>query len=338
MAPPNSSKELQAAWRALAGEQHDEGWRTIQIGGNERPVRAGRHYPGDAEALVFGFRNVRVPATDEFPRGRGFHVALVDLGASNDGRTWIALSREEGASTELFTILAEDVIAAIADVGPGSDPYAFRLFLDRINAWQSFMQRQTHHILSAEAEVGLAGELLVLVLLISAGVPASAALDAWRGPLDGLQDFIFPGGAVEVKATVGSGSFPAKISSLEQLDDSLVQPLFLAAVRLSLRREGRSLPAIAADARIALGSDQSTLSVFDSRLIHAGLVPSHIDSYTRRFAHAETRYLSVSESFPRLMRSNVALQIRRALYEIDLDLLTVPVVDLQDVIAALGVH
>ena len=59
-------------------------------------------------------------------------------------------------------------------------------------------------------------------------------LDAWQGPLNGLQDFFIGTGAIEVKATIAPQGFPAKISSLDQLDETQRQPLFLAGVRLAL--------------------------------------------------------------------------------------------------------
>src|SRR3546814_665484 len=51
MAPQTKHhEELLAAWRALAGHQESEGWRTIQVvyGGSCRFL-AGRHFPGNEE-------------------------------------------------------------------------------------------------------------------------------------------------------------------------------------------------------------------------------------------------------------------------------------------------
>ena len=41
-----------------------------------------------------------------------------------------------------------------------------------------------------EAELGLFGELVFVDSMIAAGMPARDVLDAWIGPLDGLQDFL----------------------------------------------------------------------------------------------------------------------------------------------------
>ena len=106
-------------------------------------------------------------------------------------------------------------------------PTILRALLDRVRAWQVFMDRSGDGALSPEAEVGLFGELVVLGEVIRQGVPPIVACESWEGPGGGLHDFRWSTGAIEVKATAAVGSFPARIGSLAQLDDSEIQPLFL---------------------------------------------------------------------------------------------------------------
>lgn len=336
MVQQSESKELRAAWRALLGSEASAGWRTIQIGPIEKSVRAGRHYPDGAEALLIGFESVTVSGLQSLPKGRGFYVAPVDLGPSGHGRKWFSLTREAGASPELFAVMAEDVIAGIQHRFVTPDRNAFRLFLDRINAWQSFMQREREHLLSAEREIGLAGELLLLLAIIDLKVQPIRAVEAWQGPVDGLQDFLFAKGAIEVKSTVLAGAFPAQIFSLEQLDNSLVQPLYLAGVRLVLGEAGRTLPEMAESVREALVLEPSAVTLFNTRLIYAGLLPSHAEEYSRRFEHASTRIMAVADTFPKLTNANVAKEIRQARYTLDLDLIEAPDVSLTQILKELG--
>lgn len=92
--------------------------------------------------------------------------------------------------------------------------------------------------LSPEAELGLAGELAFVIALLDSEVPAEEVLKGWVGPDDAPQDFLLGDGAIEVKATMSSSGFPVKIGSLEQLDDSVASPLFLAAMRFSREERG----------------------------------------------------------------------------------------------------
>lgn len=328
--------ELRSAWRALGGEEHTEGWRTIPIGTGARPMRAGRHYPGDTEAVLIGFRNLPPSSLAHFPKGRGFFVARVDLDSAGAGPAWIALAREHGANHELFAAMAEDVVSMLADHATATDQATIRLFVERIAAWQSFMHRDAHHGLSGEMEVGLAGELVTLIDIIDAGVSPERVVGAWQGPIDGVQDFMFRGGVVEVKSTIAHGNFPARISSLEQLDDKLVSLLFLAAVRLSLSSKGRTLPEIAADARNAVAGDPAALNLFETRLIHGGLLPGLTEEYIRKFQRIETTVVRVAGEFPRLVHANVPPEIRSAGYELDLALIAVPDTTLQEALLQLG--
>ena len=110
------------------------------------------------------------------------------------------------------------------------------------------------------------------------------------------------------------------MGSLDQLDDSLIRPIFLVGVRLDLAPAGRTLPELLLTARAALRTDNLALADFNSRLIHAGFIDQMAASYTRRFSIVTLRLLPVFDDFPRLTRGNVPLEIRAARYDLDLDL------------------
>ena len=331
-------EELFAAWRALKGRVGNENWRTIPVVRNG-PYRmlAGRHFPGNEEALLVGFTSIHRPTSEQLPQGRGFGVSEADVDTVDDERTWIALCRQRAGDIELFAMMAEDIIATIERSGTSSEERLFSLFLSRIRAWQEFMRMGTSSILSAEAEIGLFGELEILSSLIDTGLSSVNAVEAWQGPLDGVQDFMLGMGAIEVKSTVSPSGFPASISSLEQLDDSLTRPLFLAGVRFSLSASGITLPQQVFRLRQMMQDDPVASDLFDIRLIHAGYLDAVSESYTRRFTRVEKKVLAVSDHFPRLTRANVSVEIRRARYEIDLDLIASSSVSFKDALNELGV-
>jgi hypothetical protein len=249
---------------------------------------------------------------------------------------WLSLWRQPSGSIELFAMMAGDVVAMLEACSTSGEEDLFQRFLGRIRAWQDFMERGTDGLLGPEAEVGLYGELVVIKALLGAGIPATLAMDAWQGPLDGLQDFTVGTGAIEVKTTVAVNSFPATIVSLEQLDESLKQPLFLAAVRLSLGSSGKTLPEYVAELRDLLRDEALALGAFENRLLQAGFLNALADRYTRRFALAGTTILPIDGKFPRLTRCNVHAVIRKARYELDLDLVSVAGVELSRALEQLG--
>ncbi|KAI94730.1 hypothetical protein T281_09370 [Rhodomicrobium udaipurense JA643] len=321
MAAPSNIDGLHAAWRALAGAGGGEGWNTIRLSiSSSCTVLAGRRSPGDAEAILVGFRHVKAIPESQLPQGHGFEVIRLRDDPIGGNRTWLALARRAGGSPELFAMMAEDLVRLIDGCEAVEDAAILQRFLARIRTWQDFMDRHREGILSEEAELGLFGELIVLSEMIDAGVPVKDALDAWLGPLEGLQDFVLGSGGMEVKATLSGAGFPATVSSLEQLDDTLRQPLFLAAVRLSLHPSGKTLPVLADDIKQRLRETPAMLETFDVRLMQAGLLPTCTGRYSRSFLKLSLVVLPVTDTFPHLTRSKVHPAIRRARYEIDLDL------------------
>lgn len=338
MALQSKREELEAAWRALAGSPNAEGWHTIPIGSNG-PCRllAGRHFPGNEEALLVGFASLRIPPAEQLPQGFGFIVSKIDLGIDKAGYSWIGLSRNQSGNRDFFALMAYDIASTLEFQLESNPARLFSVFVSRIRAWQDFMRRGREEVLSPEAEVGLFGELSIMQDLLGTTMPAEVIVDNWQGPLDGVHDFGLGNGAIEVKTTVSPQGFPAKIGCLEQLDDSLIHPLFIAAVRLEITSIGVTLPALIHQTRATLQAEPAALAGLDSRLLHAGYFELFAERYMRRFARRDTRFIAIKDNFPRLTRINVPIEIRQARYEIDLDLIPPSDIKFIDTLQQLGV-
>jgi hypothetical protein len=309
--------EFSLAWDALSGYADGGGWRTIPVApAGSCTLMAARRFPGNEQALLAGFSTAPIPKAEKLPEARGFEVSRVD--PYGDGQTWLALTRRESGSFDLFAGVVCDVVGAMDAVSNQSESVILRAFLSRIRSWQEFM-RKGAEALSPEAELGLIGELLFLDRMLEVGVPPQISLDSWVGPLNGVQDFELGTGAVEVKATLSSQGFPALIYSLEQLNDAARKPLFVAGVRLSQQELGCNLPQIASAVREKLAGESGTDSVFTERLLAAGYMDAHKDRYPRRFVAEEMRIMEVGTGFPRLTPGTVPAGVRAASYEIDLD-------------------
>lgn len=315
MARPND--EFVLAWSSLIGAAEGYGWRTIAITpAGACHLSAGRRFPGNEEALLAGFTAASIPAAEKLPEGQGFNVERVD--PHGDGKTWLALTRKASGSIELFLAMVCDVSSAL-DAGAGvAEPGLLRVFLGRVRAWQEFM-RKGAQALSPEAEIGLIGELTLPSTVIKAGLPAALAVESWVGPLDGIQDFELGTGALEVKTTLSPTGFPARIGSLEQLDDSVRQPLFVVGARLRQTAGGQNLPDFVGALRGSIKGDAEAERLLAERLLAAGYFDVHADRYPRRFDLAGTRMVEVGDDFPRLTPGRIPLGVLKAIYEIDLD-------------------
>lgn len=329
-------EEFVAAWEALSGRDCGAGgWLAIPVSpSGSCPILAARKFPGNEEAILVCFPSTGIPAAEKLPDGRGFEIVRAD--PNGDGKTWLALSRKESGNPELFAEMVGDVAGALdAEAGRG-EAHALKALLRRVRMWQQFMGKDGQP-LGPEAELGLMGELAVLTALLDAGVAEELVLEGWVGPDDAPQDFVLGDGAVEAKATLSTSGFPVRIGSLEQLDDSVLSPIYLSATRFSRAESGETLPEAVDGLAKRFEQDTGASALFRERIFAAGYLDAHANRYTRRFILVETRNFLVGEGFPRLTPGCVPEGVGKAQYEIDLNRASVHSVGLVPALTTLGV-
>lgn len=148
----------------------------------------------------------------------------------------VRIVRTDPVLPGLFEAFALDLIELCRSLQGGaanaSDAVDCTPVIERIAAWQEFMRLRPEG-LSKQAEIGLFGELSVLLDWLRAGGNPQKLADVWTGPLHGARDFCFDDTyALEVKSSVKITPFCATIESLEQLDTSEYPELRVAAVCL----------------------------------------------------------------------------------------------------------
>lgn len=328
-------EDIKMAWASLLSVEGEPGWRSISIASvGSTVLRAGVCFPGQEQALLVGIDGATLPASEKLPDSTGFVVERLE--PAEDGRTWLALTRTRPGDLDLFVTMVSDVLAVIVAESGGGSNRLLRMFLGRIRAWQEFM-RKGSTVLGPEAEIGLIGELLILHSLLDHGLAPLAAIESWVGPIRGIQDFYVGAGAIEAKTTLSGIGFPIKIGSLDQLDTSIRQPLFVAGVRLMPSDSGHNLSDFAEQTKSALRDDAAAVALLDDRLLTAGYIPAHADRYQRRFVLVSTRVQKVIDGFPRLVTGNVPTGVTKAMYEIDFDKVTGASLAMDEALKQLGV-
>jgi hypothetical protein len=336
MAPVNDI-EILSVWRALSGNSSTPGWRSIDlVQTSVCQIKAARHCPGNEEAVLVGFANVKIAPASQLPQGQGFRMERAALGELGGSHEWLAIVRQPAGSLELFAKVVADITGLLQTSLNCPEGVLYQRFLGRVRGWQEFM-RKGREGLSAESELGLVGELSFLRCLLEKGVLLFTAVDGWKGPHDGLHDFQLGLGAVEVKSTMAIDGFPVRIASLDQLDDAQYPPLFLAGLRFTSPDSGMTLTECVEDTRRLINADPAATRLFEQALFHAGYLDMHAEIYTRRYSLGEMRLHLVDLEFPRLAPFNVPPAIRRAQYELDLSLVTAMNHPLEDVLEQLGV-
>lgn len=162
----------------------------------------------------------------------------------------------------------------------------------------------------------------------------AGALDCWQGPLRAAQDFHVRGGAIEVKSTVRTGSFLARINSIEQLDGDRA-PNFLCAFRFEENTDGISLVGLVTELRERFGL-AGVQRGFEALLMVMGYLDEHAALYGRTLTLKDARAFCVEGDMPRLTRAALPAAIRSAAYVLDLDALEVPSIGLSELINEFG--
>jgi hypothetical protein len=324
---------LVRAWRALARQEASEDWRFVHLTGmGAVSVEAGCHFPLGREALIVAFPSSWSVNPARLPEGKGFDVAIIEGQTIVAGKTVIALVRRPEGSPDIFAIMVIDVLRTLEAAADTPNRDVIEAFLERVREWQAFMAR-THRPLSPDAQIGLLGELWMLRLLADTSLGAGA-LDCWQGPLKAAQDFHVRSGAIEVKSTVRTGSFLARINSIEQLDGNRA-PIFLCGFRFEENTDGLSLVDLVSELRERF-KHAGVQRGFEALLMVMGYLDEHAPLYGRTLTLKDARGFRSEGDMPRLTRAALPVAIRSAAYVLDLDALEVASIGITELINEFG--
>ena len=330
-----SEKGLTRAWKALARQEAGEDWRFVSLTKmGEICIEAGCHFPGIREALIVSFPGSWTISPTNMPEGKGFDVTCIKNQSVFSNRTAIALVRRDEGASDIFAIMVVDILRTIEYEGGSANREIVKIFLERVREWQFFMTR-TRRPLSPDAQVGLLGELWMLRLLTDSAIGISA-LDCWRGPLRAAQDFHLRGGAIEVKSTAGTGTFLARINSIEQLDGDR-SPIFLCTFRFEENANGISLVQMVNTLREKFAQTDIQRG-FDALLMVMGYHDEHAPSYSRTLILKENKAFLSNNNMSRLTRAMLPAAVRSATYTLDLDALGTASVKIPDMLNAFGLN
>jgi len=268
-------------------------------------------------ALLFRSRQ---PIAAKLPKpSLGGIDIIIDRSGGKDGMLLLVLM--EGEQLEIFRTVCTDLLFATRESAPDNDSAAVAIILNRLRRWQDLLKVRGQDLLTANEQMGLLGELMILESVFLKNLPVRAAAAAWRGPAGGEQDFGYGRWLLEVKTQQSTSDQALQISSLAQLDersgDIVVAHLTFsscveaAAGATSLRGAVNGLRS-----RLA-ATDIVALDLFNTALLENGYADR--EEYGQLFFQQQRcRYFRVSEGFPRLVPGGVPAGIRNVKYQIEL--------------------
>lgn len=246
---------------------------------------------------------------------RAFQMSAPSLKGLPPGRWGLLIELKDRAFSDLFEVLAIDVLNAIESAS-GSQA-TLHSALRCIDRWRRFVERKGEPLTDEEVQ-GLIGELVALCRCVRR-FGADAALAAWTGPDRALRDFELPDTSIEVKTYQGDDAAMVLISSPDQLDAVAQRSVYLAAVRLTPSdAQGFTLGEFVARAVAVIGADTAAAGILEERLATAGYLAAHAPFYVKRFIAGPVTAYAVTPGFPRIRSIDVPRGVLRVCFALSL--------------------
>jgi len=234
------------------------------------------------------------------PKWKGIAFIEVSLDPKRFAICLSLVNQEFSSIFDSFTIdLIENLKAGTNKIELGN------LFVNRLEKWKNFFKNFGLSKLSRNAQVGLFGELHFLNKYLLPNYSSIDSLEYWRGHNRKHQDYKFPNGNVEVKATTSKQHTKVFISSEKQLDSTGIQNLFLyCAILNDSVSSGMTLKELVNVCDSKLKNNQETYIKFYDYLANAGYLRKDDTYYDEeKYIVSQELIYEVLDGFPSIVQA-----------------------------------
>lgn len=217
---------------------------------------------------------------------------------------------------DIFSTLCEDLIFGVSEVS--IELTLVEKLLERLAKWQSLFEKIGKQGLSDEVQRGIYGEIYFLRFFLSSVSDKNYCVKSWLGPEKSIQDFQYSNWAVEVKTTHGNNHQKIHITSERQLDDTIIEKIFLYHLSLDVRvGNGESLNILIEDVSELLSDNTMASNLFKLKLLESGYYDIHKPLYDERgYSIRQENLYRVSGSFPRITENQIPIGVGDVRYSI----------------------
>lgn len=217
---------------------------------------------------------------------------------------------------DIFSTLCEDLIFGVSEVS--TELTLVEKLLERLAKWQSLFEKIGKQGLSDEAQRGLYGEIYFLRFFLSSVSDKNYCVKSWLGPEKSIQDFQYSNWAVEVKTTHGNNHQKIHITSERQLDDTIIEKIFLYHLSLDVRvGNGESLNILIEAVSELLNDNTMASNLFKLKLLESGYYDIHKPLYDERgYTIRQENLYRVSGNFPRITENQIPIGVGDVRYSI----------------------
>jgi len=262
-------------------------------------------YPERYYGIAFTFSNdIRIDVSS-FANLRDLKVMLINDSTFVNSRL-LVIQLLHPHSRDIFASLCESLIQSVIKLN--SEKKVSSTIINQLEKWKTLFEKSSSTGLTPAEQQGLFGELHFLQKFLAK--PDTAPLDAlhtWVGVDKALRDFQGGNWAVEVKTTSTNNPQKVMINGERQLDDSLLENLFLYHFSVEVSNgNGQTICQKIATIRELLESDTPALSLFNAKLFEAGYLDKHEVLYQDRFYQVRNEnYYKIENDFPRIKENEL---------------------------------
>lgn len=141
---------------------------------------------------------------------------------------------------------------------------------------------------------------------------------SWLGPENSIQDFQYANWAVEVKTTHGNNHQKIHITSERQLDDSIIEKIFLFHLSLDVRvGNGETLNSLIDEVSELLKDNTIASNLFKLKLLESGYFDIHRPLYEEKgYTIRQENIYRVTGNFPRITENQIPIGVGDVKYSI----------------------
>jgi len=272
---------------------------------------ATNHITGQHLYIMSVSKNVEIPELKNY-RFKGVEIFVIETDKIKELNIYLL----DIDLKDIFSLFIQNILEDIAESVTENE--AVTKTLNVISKWKKLFDKINFNGLSTEQQKGLIGELLFINYLLDNGKSSTTILNAWMGPDFEDKDFVFGTKGIEIKLT--SSKYPKlKITNEGQLDTQNLDELFLILYTAEdVKENGFTLNSLISQTQKKLSLNIDELKFFNERLMLLGYFDEDKEHYNRMFSLKRTHSYSVSEGFPKIIKSNLPIGIYNTSYFIEL--------------------
>ncbi len=225
--------------------------------------------------------------------------------SSFDNHVMLLIELLDYSSRDVFSVLCEDLVITVSKLL--SEKSIIKAVLNQLEKWKSLFDRYNSIGLTPAEQQGLFGELHFLQKYLSNDFEQTDILNSWVGVDKALRDFQYNNWALEVKTTAGNNHQKVSISSERQLDETLLEDLYLYHLSVETSKgNGQNLNAKISLIRNLFEQNAIALNIFNAKILEVGYFDKHAEIYKERsYQIRQENFYRIQKDFPRIKENEI---------------------------------